>query len=212
MARLAVETSHSGAFVRFWIADAVSNLGTFVSTLALQLLLIETLHADQTALGVVRAAQWLPYLLFGMLAGVVVDRVRRRPLLVAADVLCAVLLGAVGVLALTGHLTVPVLAVLVFCAGSASMFFSAAHLSLLPTIVPGPGLASANARLSQTYAATQSLGPLVGGALVQAPLGPGGGPRRRDVVCRVGPRADDRPCRGAASRAGCRAAPLDRAA
>jgi len=161
------ETSISGAFVRFWIADAVSNLGTFVSALALQLLLIETLHADQTALGVVRAAQWLPYLLFGMLAGVVVDRVRRRPLLVAADVLCAVLLGAVGVLALIGHLTVPVLAVLVFCAGSASMFFSAAHLSLLPTIVPGPGLASANARLSQTYAATQSLGPLVGGALVR---------------------------------------------
>ncbi len=79
------------AFVRFWIADAVSNLGTFVSALALQLLLIETLHADQTALGVVRAAQWLPYLLFGMLAGVVVDRVRRRPLLVAADLLCAVL-------------------------------------------------------------------------------------------------------------------------
>ena len=77
--RAAVETSHSGAFVRYWIADAVSNLGTFVSTLALQLLLIETLHADQTALGVVRAAQWLPYLLFGMLAGVVVDRVRRRP-------------------------------------------------------------------------------------------------------------------------------------
>jgi len=164
---LTVERSRSGAFVRFWIADAVSNLGTFVSTLALQLLLIETLHADQTALGVVRAAQWLPYLLFGMVAGVVVDRVRRRPLLVAADVLCAVLLGTVGVLALTGHLTVPVLAVLVFCAGSASMFFSAAHLSLLPTIVPGPGLASANARLSQTYAATQSLGPLVGGALVR---------------------------------------------
>lgn len=167
MAGLTVETSRSGAFVRFWIADAVSNLGTFVSALALQLLLIETLHADQTALGVVRAAQWLPYLLFGMVAGVVVDRVRRRPLLVAADVLCAVLLGAVGALALTGHLTVPVLAVLVFCAGSASMFFSAAHLSLLPTIVPGPGLASANARLSQTYAATQSLGPLVGGALVR---------------------------------------------
>ncbi len=162
-----VDTSRSEAFVRYWVADAVSNLGTFVSALALQLLLIETLHADQTALGIVRAAQWLPYLLFGLLAGVVVDRVRRRPLLVAADLLCAVLLGAVGVLALTGHLTVPVLAVLVFCAGSASMFFSAAHLSLLPTMVPSSGLASANARLSQTYSATQSLGPLIGGALVR---------------------------------------------
>jgi len=163
----AASATRSAAFVRFWLADAVSNLGTFVSTLALQLLLIETLHADQTALGVVRAAQWLPYLLFGLLAGVVVDRVRRRPLLIGADALCAVLLGSVGGLALTGHLTVPVLAVLVFGVGCASMFFSAAHLSLLPTIVPAPLLPSANARLAQTYAATQSLGPLVGGALVR---------------------------------------------
>lgn len=167
MAAHVVDTSRSGAFVGYWVADGISSLGTFVSALALQLLLIENLHADQTALGVVRAAQWLPYLLFGLLAGVVVDRVRRRPLLVAADLLCAALLGAVGVLALTDHLTVPLLAVLVFCAGSASMFFSAAHLSLLPTIVPDAGLASANARLSQTYSATQTLGPLIGGALVR---------------------------------------------
>lgn len=167
MSRTSVESPGNAAFVRFWVADAVSNLGTFVSALALQLLLIETLHADQTELGIVRAATWLPYLLFGMLAGVVVDRVRRRPLLVAADLLCALLIGTIGVLALTGHLTVPLVAVLVFCAGSASMFFSAAHLSFLPTVVPETRLASANARLAQTYAATQSLGPLVGGALVR---------------------------------------------
>lgn len=167
MADGTVETSRNAPFVRFWVADAVSNLGTFVSGLALQLLLIDTLGADQTDLGLVRTATWLPYLLFGMLAGVVVDRVRRRPLLIGADVLCALLLGAVGVLALTGHLTVPLVAVLVFCAGSASMFFSSAHLSFLPTIVPEAGLASANARLAQTYSATQSLGPLVGGALVR---------------------------------------------
>lgn len=154
-------------FARYWFADAVSNLGTFVSALALQLLLIETLHADQVALGVVRSAQWLPYLLFGLLAGVVVDRVRRRPLLIGADALCAVALGTVGFLALTGHLTVPVLAVLVFVVGSASMFFSAAHLSLLPSIVEPAWLPTANARLSQTYSASQSLGPLVGGALVR---------------------------------------------
>jgi len=160
-------TRRHASFARFWFADAVSNLGTFVSALALQLLLIETLHADQVALGVVRSAQWLPYLLFGLVAGVVVDRVRRRPLLIGADVLCAAVLGAVGFLALTGRLTVPLLAVLVFVVGSASMFFSAAHLSLLPTIVEPAWLPTANARLTQTYSATQSLGPLVGGALVR---------------------------------------------
>ncbi len=154
-------------FVRFWLADAVSNLGSFVSMLAVQLLLIETLHADQRAIGFVRSAQWLPYLLFGLLAGVVVDRVRRRPLLVAADLVSAGLLTAVGVLALTGHLTVLLLAVLVFLSGSASMFFVAAHLSYLPSLVPLRQLPTATARLEQTYSAAQSVGPIIGGALVR---------------------------------------------
>lgn len=156
-----------GVFLRFWVADGISNLGTFVSTIAIQLLLINTLHADQTALGAVRAAQWLPYLLFGLFAGVVVDRVRRKPLLVLADVVCALALGTVGVLALSGSLTIPVLAALVFVAGSASMFFSAAHQSYLPCLVPGPALPTATARLEQMLNATQSAGPLVGGALVR---------------------------------------------
>ncbi|MEO7751800.1 MAG: MFS transporter [Terracoccus sp.] len=163
----AARVTGSPDFVRFWLADAVSNLGSFVSMLAVQLLLINTLHADQRAIGFVRSAQWLPYLLFGLLAGVVVDRVRRRPLLIAADVVCAVLLTGVGVLALTGHLTVPLLAVLVFLSGSASMFFVAAHLSYLPSLVPLRLLPMATARLEQTYAAAQSVGPLIGGALVR---------------------------------------------
>ncbi len=163
----ATRVTGSPDFVRFWLADAVSNLGTFVSALAVQLLLIDTLGADQRAIGLVRSAQWLPYLLFGLLAGVVVDRVRRRPLLIAADLVCAALLTTVGVLALTGHLTVPLLAVLVFLSGSASMFFVSAHLSYLPSLVPLRSLPTATARLEQTYAAAQSVGPIVGGALVR---------------------------------------------
>ncbi|WP_029135596.1 MFS transporter [Nakamurella lactea] len=155
------------AFVRFWIADAVSNLGTFVSGLALQLLLIQTMHANQTELGLIRTAQWLPYLLFGLLAGVLVDRVRRRPVLIVTDVCCALLFCAVGVLALAGVLTVPALAVLVFLAGVASMFFRAAHQSLLPSLVPLPLLPAATSRLEQTWNAAQSVGPLVAGALVR---------------------------------------------
>lgn len=157
----------SPEFVRFWMADAVSQLGTFVSTLAIQLLLIETMHADQTALGIVRAAQWLPYLLFGLLAGVVVDRLRRRPLLVVADLVSAVALGSAGALALAGSLTVPVLTALVFVVGASSMFFSAAHQSFLPRIVGPSFLSTAMARLEQTFNVTQSAGPLLGGALVR---------------------------------------------
>jgi MFS family permease len=159
--------SRPSSFVRFYVADAVSNLGTFVSTLAIQLLLITELGADQTQVGLVRFAQWLPYLLFGLLAGVVVDRLRRRPVLVAADIVCAAALGAVGVLTLTGHASVLLVAVAMFLVGAMSMFFTAAHQSYLPTLVPLSALPTASARIEQIYSATQSAGPLLGGALVK---------------------------------------------
>ncbi len=93
--------AHPG-FVRLWLADGVSMVGTFASGLALQLLLIDTLAADQTALGVVRAAQWLPALLLGMLAGVLIDRVRRRAVMIAADAASALLFGTIAGPALAG--------------------------------------------------------------------------------------------------------------
>lgn len=155
------------AFVRVWVADTVRWFGTFTSSLALQLLLIETLDADQGAIGVVRAAQWLPSLLFGMVAGVLVDRVRRRPVLVAADTLSAVVLGLIVALAVTGSLTVPVLAVLVFGAGTASGAFMAAHQSFVPRLVPVATLPVAHARLDQSMTAAESVGPLLAGALVR---------------------------------------------
>lgn len=155
------------AFVRLWVADTVSWLGTFSSGLAIQFLLIQTLGADQTALGVVRSAQWLPALALGLFAGVLIDRVRRRPVLIAADTLSAVLFGLIGALALTGALTIPLLAVLLFGVGSASVFFHAAHQSFLPRLVPTRMLPVANARIEQTMAAAESVGPLVAGALVR---------------------------------------------
>ena len=161
------------SFVRVWLADGVSLLGTFASGLALQLLLIDTLEADQTALGVVRAAQWLPALLLGMLAGVLIDRVRRRAAMVAADVASAVLFATIAGLALAGVLTVPVLVVLVLGVGTATTVFTAAHQSFLPGLVPERLLPVANARVDQVSAVAESAGPLLAGVLVRflsAPL------------------------------------------
>jgi MFS family permease len=72
---------HRG-YVRFWVADAVSMVGSSVTGLALQVVAVVTLHTTGTELGILKAAQWLPYLLFGLIAGVIVDRHRRKPLLV----------------------------------------------------------------------------------------------------------------------------------
>lgn len=155
------------AFVRLWLAGTVAWLGSFTFGLALQLLLIETLEADQAAIGFVRAAQWVPALAVGLLAGVLTDRVRRRPVLVAADTTTALATGAIGALALADLLTVPVLAGLVALVGGASMFFHAAHQSYLPGLVPMPLLPVANARIEQTTTAAEALGPLLVGVLVR---------------------------------------------
>ncbi len=79
---------HPGS-VRLWIADGLSNLGIFTFSLAVQFLMIDVIGANQVEIGLVRSAQWLPFLLFGLISGVVADRVRRKHLLVGTDVMDA---------------------------------------------------------------------------------------------------------------------------
>lgn len=160
------------AFVRLWISDTTKWLGVFTSGLALQLLLIETLGADQVELGLVKSAQWLPMLLFGLVAGVLIDRVRRQPVLVVGDAVCALAFGAIGVLGLLGHLTVPIVAGLVFVAGTASLSATAAHQSFLPRLVPTSQLSRANARIEQSMTAAEATGPLLAGVLVRVASAP----------------------------------------
>jgi MFS family permease len=158
---------------RFWAASTASSFGTPVTAFAIQILTLETLHASTTELGLVSAARWTPYLVLGLVVGVLIDRYRRRPVLVGADLGRAVLLCALPVLALTARLTVAVLALVVLLFGVLSLLFDAADQSFLPRLVPGPLLTAANARLEQADAAAQTTGPLLASALIRlvgAPL------------------------------------------
>ena len=163
---------HPG-FVRLWVADGLSNFGTFIFGLSLQLLLIEALHANQLEIGWVRSAQWLPSLLFGLIAGVVVDRVRRRSLLVATDIASCLLLLAIAGLGALGLLSPLSLAALVFLLGTAAVLQGGAHQSFTADLLPPSLLAAGSVGLTQTYTAAQTLGPLLAGVLVRligAPL------------------------------------------
>lgn len=170
--RLGQLLRHPG-FVRLWIADGLSNFGTFIFGLSLQLLLIHSLNADQLEIGWVRSAQWLPSLLFGLIAGVVVDRVRRRSLLIATDIASCILLIAIACLGTLGVLSPPAVAVLVFLLGTAAVLQGGAHQSFTADLLPPSLLASGSVCLTQTYTAAQTLGPLLAGILVRlvgAPL------------------------------------------
>lgn len=153
-------------FLRFWAAATVSGFGTYVTMLAIQVLVVVTLHQGAAGVGLVSAARWLPYLLFGLVIGVLVDRSRRRPLLVATDLVRAGLLVAVPVLAVTGQLTIVVLMAFMVVFGSASLINDAASQSFLPRLVPARMLTPANARLDQSDAVAQTSGPALAGGLV----------------------------------------------
>ncbi|HTI27585.1 MAG TPA: MFS transporter [Kutzneria sp.] len=158
----------SPGFRLFWASDAVSMTGSYVTTVAVPLLAVNTLHATGTEFGLLRAANWLPYLLFGVVAGVLVDRYHRKPILVGADLARFGLMGLIPLLAAWHRLSMPVLIVLTALIGALSLAYDAAHQSFLPRLVPTARLADANARLQQTDSAAQMVGPALAGALVQA--------------------------------------------
>lgn len=153
-------------FLAFWTASTVSDFGSYVTALALQVLVVVTLKGTATDVGLVSAARWLPYLLLGLVVGALVDRYRRMPVLVATDVARAILLGAIPALWLTGWLNLPVLMLFVAGFGVLTLVNDAADQSFVPRLVPGPALLAANARLDQGSTAAQTSGPVLAGALV----------------------------------------------
>jgi MFS family permease len=160
-------------FGRFWAASAVSDLGSYVSTVAIGVLVVEVLHERAAGVGLVNAARWLPYLVLGLVIGALVERRRRRPLLVAADLGRGVLLVAVPVLAVVDRLDLGALAAIMVGFGALSLVGDTAFQSFVPRLVPPPLLTAANARLDQSAAVGQTSGPALGGALVSLVGAPG---------------------------------------
>jgi MFS family permease len=156
-----------------WSAAVTSAFGTYITALAIQVLIVDTLNGSGTDVGLVNAARWLPYLLFGLLAGVLVDRVRRRPLMVTTDVICALVLAAVPLLGVSGHLHLGWVMAAMAVFGTATLIGDAASQSFLPRVVPRPLLGAAHARIDQADAVAQGSGPALAGAVISvmgAPL------------------------------------------
>lgn len=161
------------AFRRYWAACAAGSTGAAVSAVALPVLVVSVLHASPVETGLVSAAQVIPYALLGIPVGVLVDRVRRHPLLVGATAARALLLASIPLQWCAGALSIGVLASVLFALGAASVLGVAATQSLLPALVPRDELVRANARLDQTDAVAQTAGPALGGALVAVLGAPG---------------------------------------
>lgn len=156
------------AFRHVYTAAAISKLGTAVGTLAVPLVAQLTLHASAARIGLLAALNTGAFLLIGLPAGAWIERLRRRPVLIAADLARAVAFGSVPVAAFCGVLTYAWLCVVVAVAGVATVFFDVAALSYLPHVVGRDRLVEANAGLVGMDAAGQIAGRGLGGVLVQA--------------------------------------------
>jgi MFS family permease len=159
---------HHRDFRRLWIGDAVSQIGSQVSMLALPLVAVKTLHASAFQVGVLAACETAAFLLVGLPAGAWCDRVRRRPILIAGDVGRALALGSVPIAAAMHRLTIGQLFVVALVTGVLTVFFDVSYQSYLPELVTNEELVDGNAKLEATRGVAAVGGPSIGGFLVQA--------------------------------------------
>ena len=149
----------NGRFLRLWIGQGFSFVGDFVSTVALVLLVVDV-SGSASAVGGVLVARLLPTLA-SPLVGVLADRLDRRAVLVAADLVRAVL-----VVGLIFARDLPVIYALVFLMGAARTVFNPTVRAAFPGVVGGGDLTRANALISGTFSFSVMAGPALGGVLV----------------------------------------------
>ncbi|AGP37926.1 MFS transporter [Sorangium cellulosum] len=159
-------------FLRLWAAQAVSALGSRVSRTALPVIAIVSLGADAAGVAALSAMSTAPGVLVGLFAGGLVDRSRKRPLLIGADLARAALILSVPIAAWAGALTLVQLSAVAALVGVATSLFQIADNAYLPALVGQDRLVEANARLEGTEAAAEIAGPGAAGILIQVLTAP----------------------------------------
>jgi MFS family permease len=152
-------------FQLFFGGQLLSNLGGSVSLLLIPLIVYE-LTGSALNLGISSAVEFVPYLLFGLVIGAYVDRLRRRRVMIVSDVLRAAALGSVPVLDAAGALHVWWIYVVGFITSVLGIFFSNSESTAIPALVGRKDLVRANGRIMASYSAMGIGGPLIAGAMV----------------------------------------------
>ncbi len=155
-------------FRLLWGGETVSELGSQVSLLAIPLLAVGTLHATTFEMGLLTAASTAAFLIVGLPAGVWVDRLRRRRVMIGADVGRVLALGSIPIAFAVGGLTLVQLFVVTLASGILTVFFDVAYQSYLPSLVGRAHLVEGNAKLTGSAQVAAVAGPSVAGGLVQA--------------------------------------------
>ncbi len=154
-------------FLKLWTGQTVSELGSVVTRTAVPLVALLVLGAGPTEMALLVVAGSLAVLLVGLFAGAWVDRLPRRPLLIASDALRAVLLLSIPVAYAAGALHMEQLYLVTFLEGCLGVLFSAAYPAYVPSLIGVDRVVEGNSKLATSSSLAEIGGPGLAGALVQ---------------------------------------------
>ncbi len=153
-------------FVKLWVASTISLFGSQVSGIAIPAIAIITLGVSPFEAALLGFFDMLPFILFTLPAGVWVDRLRRRPILISGDLGRAIALATIPIAYAAGFLTIWQLYLVGFVAGILTVFFDVADQSYLPSLLEADRLIEGNSKLQVSASAAQIGGQGVGGAII----------------------------------------------
>lgn len=153
-------------FLRLWSAETISQFGSRISEIGLPLVAIYSLQASVFEIALLGLFEFLPFILLSLPAGVWIDRFRRKPILIAADLVRAGLLLSVPAAYFAEVLTIWQLYGVGLGVGACTVFFDIAYQSYIPSLIERDQLVEGNARLEVSRSVGYVGGPAVGGVLV----------------------------------------------
>lgn len=163
---------HQSNFLTFWSSETISQFGSQITALALPFAAAINLGATPGQMGVLSAVEVSPFLLFGLLAGVWVDRLKRGPILRWSNLGRGLLLTTIPLASWLGWLSMSQLYLVAFLVGVLTLFFDVAYQSYLPSLVSHDHLVEGNSKLEVSRSLAAVAGPGLAGVLVQAVSAP----------------------------------------
>jgi Na+/melibiose symporter-like transporter len=160
-------------FLRLWTGQTISVFGSLTTRLALPFTAVVYLDASAFQVALVTSSDVLAGICFALFAGVWVDRLRRRPIMIAADLGRAAIIGSVPLAAVFGELRIEQLYAVAFLAGILTTFFDVAYQSYLPTLIDSGQLVDGNSKLAASASVAEFGSFSLAGWLVQLITAPG---------------------------------------
>jgi MFS family permease len=162
-------------FLKLWTSETISQFGSQFTGLALPLTAIIILGAKSVEVGILIFAGSVPWLLFGLIAGVWIDRHRKQRIMVTSNILRGAILALIPITAVLGVITklgLPFLYAISFCVGFLQVFFDITYQSYLPSLVRRDQLVEGNRNLQASASTAQVAGPTIAGIIISIVTAP----------------------------------------